>query len=108
MQGLLPENVLQRSDKAEFSVTFPRYWGELGQLLYTKVLPMRQNWADWQSVESMLQACSHPDPADWPGMAMWALWTLFGVDAASRAGCQSPRIDLVAAIDPAENELVGK
>ena len=30
MKGLLPENVLQRSSKAEFSVTFARYWADLG------------------------------------------------------------------------------
>ena len=30
----------------------------------------------------MLQTGSGADPSNWPGMAMWALWTLFGVDAA--------------------------
>ena len=29
MKGLLPETVLQRSDKAEFSVTFSKYWADL-------------------------------------------------------------------------------
>jgi len=82
MKGLLPENVLQRSSKAEFSVTFARYWADLAPHLNGTVLTRRQAWVNPQAIRSMLRACSQPNPADWPGMAMWALWTLFGVDAA--------------------------
>ena len=82
MQGLLPQSVLQRSSKAEFSVTFSRCWGELEPWLVSQVLPLRQNWVKPEPVRSMLQACSEADPSNWPGMAAWALWALFGVDAA--------------------------
>jgi asparagine synthase (glutamine-hydrolysing) len=87
MEGMLPENVLQRSSKAEFSVTFARYWVDLGTHLDGTVLPRRQDWVNPQAILSMLQGCRQPDRSDWPSMAMWALWTLFGVDAGSCAEC---------------------
>ena len=84
MKGLLPEDVLQRSGKAEFSVTFARYWDDLAPHLNGTVLERRRTWVNPQSVRSMLKACSQPNPWDWPSIPMWALWTLFGVDAACR------------------------
>jgi asparagine synthase (glutamine-hydrolysing) len=89
MEGLLPEDVLQRSSKAEFSVTFARCWADLDPHLTGTVLPRRQGWVQAQSIRSMLKACSQPNPWDWPSMAMWSLWTLFGVDAACCPECGS-------------------
>ena len=91
MKGLLPENVLQRSSKAEFSVTFAKYWADLAPHLTGTVLARRGGWVNPQAIRSMLKACSQPNSSDWPSMAMWALWTLFGVDAASCAECGSQR-----------------
>ena len=82
MQGLLPEDVLRRSSKAEFSVTFSRCWTDLGPHMTETVLARRRDWVKPQPVRTMLQACSEADPSNWPGMAAWALWALFGVDAA--------------------------
>ena len=82
MQGLLPENVLQRSSKADFAVTFSRCWTDLAPHMTEKVLVRRRDWVKPQAIRSMLQVCREADPTNWPGMAAWALWALFGVDAA--------------------------
>lgn len=85
LAGLLPEQVLRRQSKAEFSITFLRYWAELAPLLTGEILLRRQGWVSLQPVREMLQACSQNDPSAWPEMAMWVLWTLFGLDSVT--GC---------------------
>jgi len=77
MQGLLPANVLQRNDKAEFSSTFFSDRAELAMHLTENVLPRRQQWVRPQAIQRMLQTVGQPDHS-----AMWVLWALFGVDAA--------------------------
>ena len=65
LAGLLPEQVLKRQSKAEFSVAFSRYWSKLRPQLVADVLP-RRLWA------------FDPQREDWSeGIA----WTLFGLDA---------------------------
>ena len=81
LAGLLPEQVLRRQSKAEFSVTFSRYWADLAPHLTGTVLARRPAWVNPQAVRSMLTACSQQDPSDWPDMAMWVLWALFSLDA---------------------------
>ena len=87
MQGLLPENVLRRSSKAEFSITFSRCLTDLVPHMTETVLVRRSDWVKPQLVRTMLQACSEADPSAWRGMAAWALWGLFGVDAAVAQPC---------------------
>jgi asparagine synthase (glutamine-hydrolysing) len=87
MEGLLPEDLMRRSSKAEFSVTFARYWAELAPHLNDVVLPRRGGWVNSQRIQSMLRACTRPGRSDWPSMALWALWALFGVDAAICPEC---------------------
>jgi asparagine synthase (glutamine-hydrolysing) len=81
MQRLLPQQVLRRSSKAEFSVTFSRYLTDLGPHITETVLARRPDWVKQQPIWTNLQACSDSNPLNWPGMAAWALWALFGVDA---------------------------
>ena len=73
MKGLLPEDVLQRSSKAEFSVTFARYWADLAPHLTGTVLARRRGWVNPQAVRSMLKACSQPNLRTGPG---WHVGTL--------------------------------
>ena len=81
MQGLLPEAVVRRQSKADFSITFTRYLTDLGLHLTATVLPRRSGWVDQRSVLSMLRVCSDVPPSNWPGMEPWTLWALVGVDA---------------------------
>ena len=85
MKGLLPEHVLQRNSKAEFSVAFARYWADLGPHLTGSLLSRRRGWVNPQAIRSMLKGCSQPNSSDWPRMALWVLWSLFGLDAVSCA-----------------------
>jgi asparagine synthase (glutamine-hydrolysing) len=85
MKGLLPGKVLQRRDKAEFSVTFSQYWTEMAPHLTGAVIPRRNGWVSQAPVHAMLEACLQRDPSERAAMAMWSLWTLFCVDAVVRS-----------------------
>ena len=52
MQGLLPDDVLRRSSKAEFSVTFSRYLTDLAPHM-TETVGRRRAWVKPQPVRSM-------------------------------------------------------
>ena len=76
--GLLPEQVLQRQSKAEFSVAFSRYWSELRPHLMADVMPGRLDWIQHSGFSDLLCRPFDPRSEDWnEGVA----WTLFGLDA---------------------------
>ena len=76
--GLLPEQVLQRQSKAEFSVAFSRYWSELRPHLMADVMPGRLDWIQHSGFSDLLCRAFDPRSEDWnEGVA----WTLFGLDA---------------------------
>lgn len=81
MKGLLPENVLQRTGKAEFSVTFTKFLAELTAHLSGAVFPRRQGWVNASSIQAMLKRCGQPERSNLRGMVLWVLWTNFGMDA---------------------------
>ena len=75
---LLPEQVLQRKSKAEFSVAFRRYWSELRPLLISDVLPRSQDWMEHLGFSNLLGRAFDSQSEVWSeGVA----WTLFGLDA---------------------------
>ena len=77
LAGLLPEQVLQRQSKAEFSVAFSRYWSELRPQLMGDVLPRRLDWIEPSSFSDLLGRAFDPQSVYWSeGIA----WTLFGLD----------------------------
>ena len=79
MAELLPEQVLQRQSKAEFSVAFSRYWRDLTPQLEAEVLPRRLDWVEPSAFAHLLGPAltsSHRD--------CWiegVIWSLFGLDA---------------------------
>lgn len=78
LNGLLPERVLQRATKAEFSVAFRQYWSELKPQLVSNVLPRRRNWIDAPTFTRHIDVAFTPQCDEWSdGIA----WTLFGLDA---------------------------
>ena len=78
LDGLLPEQVLKRQSKAEFSVAFSRYWNELRPQLVADVLPRRLDWIERSGFIDLLGRAFDPQCADWSeGIA----WILFGLDA---------------------------
>ena len=77
LTGFLPEQVLQRQSKAEFSVAFSRYWGELRKQLVAEVLPRRSAWVDSSRFISRFDNAFAPGREEW---ITGSIWTLFGLD----------------------------
>ena len=83
LAGLLPEMVLQRQSKAEFSVAFSRYWSKLRPQLVADVLPRRLDWMEHSGFSDLLGRAFNPQCEDWSeGIA----WTFFGLDALAGHG----------------------
>ena len=78
LAGLLPEEVLSRATKAEFSVAFARYWADLLRSIETHTLAKRRDWIDPVEFTRLMNSAFSPDCQEWSeGIA----WTLFGLDA---------------------------
>ena len=74
----LPEEILTRQSKAEFSVAFSGYWNELRPELLTRVLPSRSDWVESSVIIDLMDKAFEPAADDWgEGIA----WSLFGLDA---------------------------
>ncbi|KAA1188959.1 hypothetical protein F0M18_17300 [Pseudohalioglobus sediminis] len=80
MATLLPTEILQREDKAEFSFTFRGLTAELAGLVKTSGLPTGARWVQPEAFDARLQAAL-AGPA---GTADWALWFLFSCMAAQQ------------------------
>ena len=78
MQGLLPELVLRRQTKAEFSVTYNQYLPAMRDLLVRDVAPRRQRWIKQSRVDDLYE---HLDKPRYTGWGEFMLWVLFGCDA---------------------------
>ena len=78
LTGFLPESVLRRSNKAEFSVTFARNWDDLSRLAEGHLFATRHDWIDVNEFTGLMRSAFNPDRRDWgAGIA----WTLLGLDA---------------------------
>jgi len=86
LAGFLPEQVLQRRSKAEFDVTFSRYWSDLKRQLIEDVLPRRLNWVEPTEFIDVLGRAFNPQSEDW---SLGIAWTLFGLDAVAAYGQSS-------------------
>ena len=82
MRGLLPELVVQRQTKAEFSVTYYRHFPEMRELL-TRDIPIRRlNWINQGDVDILYSEIGKKGKC--AGWSNWMLWILFGCDALVR------------------------
>jgi asparagine synthase (glutamine-hydrolysing) len=78
LANLMPQAILQRTDKAEFSTTFRKQLDHMKEL-FTEELPKRRT--DWVTRDGMnrLYGFYKKNPkAGWP---LWVLWNIFGCDA---------------------------
>jgi asparagine synthase (glutamine-hydrolysing) len=75
--GLLPDSVLQRKSKAEFSVTYRHYLSAMQGLLTGEIPARRPDWIDQQCVEAVFEnhASLNEESAE-----CFSLWMLFGCD----------------------------
>jgi asparagine synthase (glutamine-hydrolysing) len=77
MHGLLPEAVIERMTKAEFSVTYSPYWQELREFFVDHIPNQRADWVDGEQVEMLYHKLSK---MGYDGGYQSALWTLFDCD----------------------------
>lgn len=81
MKGLLPGAILRRHDKADFGCTFLHY--EATALV--NALRRRQDGgarsAEWVGALGLKTEADRFRAVEDQGLAVWALWTLFGTDA---------------------------
>lgn len=78
MRGLLPELVLKRQTKAEFSVTYHRHLPEMKDLLTRDIPTRRFSWIN-QRDASMLYSKIGQE-GEYKGWSESMLWILFGCD----------------------------
>ena len=77
LQGIMPDSVLARKDKAEFSVVFRTRLDEMQPLL-TQAIPERR--PDWVSAEGMTQLYQFYQNNPQRGWPLWILWTIYLCD----------------------------
>jgi asparagine synthase (glutamine-hydrolysing) len=83
LAALLPQQVLTRHSKAEFSVAFSRYWKDLRPEFLACVLPSRSDWVEQARVIDLMDKAFDHAADEWEE---GIVWTLFGLDAVAGAG----------------------
>ena len=74
LEGLMPENVLKRRTKAEFSVVFRNQLDQMGALLSWDIPVRSKGLLSCVGMERLYQEYQMKPAAGWP---MWVLWTAF-------------------------------
>lgn len=77
MRGLLPQRVISRQTKAEFSVSYRQYLPEMRELLTHDIPLRRPSWVDQKQVCTIFESYKK----EYTGPSMWLLWGLFGCDS---------------------------
>jgi asparagine synthase (glutamine-hydrolysing) len=80
LAGLLPQAVLGRTTKAEFSVTYRWLLPEIRQGLMGQMSERVQDWVEPGEVAKLLGDAGNLERSSWP---MWMLWGLIGCEAMS-------------------------
>lgn len=89
LAGRVPEAVLERRDKEDFSGVFGRQLPQLNDRL-TQILPReRADWVARDGAARLFQACQEESPAGWP---LWILWGMYGCDEVLKQAAR-PRDD---------------
>lgn len=79
MTDLLPEAVLNRKTKADFSVVYRRYLKDMENHFCQVIAHRRQGWINAEKLAEMYGATSQD--VNFRGVSEWQLWGLFGCDA---------------------------
>lgn len=78
MTGLLPDAVLTRESKAEFTITFRWHLSELQEMFIQDICHRAYDWVDPGSVAKLYDRAGRDRHSSEPE---WMLWTLFGCKA---------------------------
>jgi asparagine synthase (glutamine-hydrolysing) len=74
MRKILPDNVLHRRSKAEFSIVFREHLDQMENVL-TKSLPNKHS--DWLDQSGMARLFEEYYRRDRTGLPMWRLWSIY-------------------------------
>ena len=75
MRDRMPEIILDRKTKAEFSSVYRLYLDHM-QVMITKKIPQdRPDWLDQEGIEQLFRTYKENPELGWP---FWILWTIYG------------------------------
>lgn len=79
MAGLLPDEVLARTTKADFMVTLRWHLKDLEADMKARSRRGPDRWVEAEAAERLFREFGNPRLCGWPE---WMLWSWFGCDAA--------------------------
>ncbi len=77
LHDILPQSVLQRNRKSEFSVVFRAYLDRMQGLLTRDIPAHRPDWVSAGGMERLYRTYAQRRGCGWP---MWALWSIYACD----------------------------
>jgi asparagine synthase (glutamine-hydrolysing) len=91
LRGVMPQVVLERQDKAEFSVVFDEHLKDMKSYFAERVASRRPEWLAGDGMKRLFEEYENNPTQKWP---IWALWGVFGCDkfipGADWQGCRQP------------------
>lgn len=80
MRGLLPESIRQRTDKGDFTFTFPQYFEDLeGRCLSDASMLAARGWVNSEQIQTMYQETIRLYHAG-KGYPIWQLWMILALE----------------------------
>ena len=77
MQSILPSDILNRRDKADFSDEFARYLDQMVGIFNDELSVERAGWCDREGMRRLLRSYQEHPELGWQN---WVLWNFFGCD----------------------------
>ena len=75
LQGLMPQSILERKSKADFSLVIRQDIDKMRGALMETLFPERASWLDPDGIAQLLRFYHDKPQATWP---IWILWGIFG------------------------------
>lgn len=77
LQGLMPQAILERQNKAEFSTVFRGYMDQLQHELTSGIPARHTDWVTSEGMTQLFEIYSDKPHIGWP---IWVLWSIYGCD----------------------------
>jgi len=81
LRKLMPQVILERKSKAEFSSTFSQYLDQMEEFFIKELPNRRKDWVTSDGMRQVFRATNNNQRAGWQ---YWVLWGIFGCDSISR------------------------
>jgi asparagine synthase (glutamine-hydrolysing) len=77
MNGILPKEILERRDKAQFEGVFLKYLDQMADVFMDELPVKRSKWCDRQAIQDMFNLYQQRPDLGWQS---WVLWSFYGCD----------------------------